>query len=353
MSSARISCISNMYPGPANPDYGIFVADMCRELRIRGHAVRESVIRTRRAGALATPLKYGRLGLRALGAEADVIYAHYLFPTGAVAALAGRARRTPWVLTAHGRDVANLERRALRLASRPGIEGAAALIVVSRYLETELARYDFALPPTHVVNMGVDMERFVPRSRAAARRRLGLEGDGPIVLAVGGLSERKNPLTLIDAFARFFATERSARLVLVGDGPLRHEIDEHVARRGVAGAVLRTGTVGHADVPDWMAAADVLAVVSLVEPLGQVALEALACGRPVVATTVGGCAEVVPAAGPGRHCDPRDPDAIAAALAELIGEAPDPHLCRVAAEPYDLPAQAQRVSEILAGAAAA
>jgi glycosyltransferase involved in cell wall biosynthesis len=101
-----------------------------------------------------------------------------------------------------------------------------------------------------------------------------------------------------------------------------------------------------------MAAADALAMVSTVEPLGQVALEALASGRPVVATRVGGAVEIVPERGAGRHVDPHRPDAIAGALAELIAAGVSPEACRAAAMPHELSRQADRVHDVLAGAAA-
>jgi glycosyltransferase involved in cell wall biosynthesis len=223
------------------------------------------------------------------------------------------------------------------------------VIAVSEYLRDRLTEYNFSLPDTHVVNMGVSLDRFVIQEQRAARKRLHLDGDGPVLLAVGGLTERKNPLVLLRAFRRLFAEEPSARLVFVGDGPLAHEIDLTAANLGVAAAVIRPGSVPHDHVPDWMAASDVLAVVSTVEPLGQVALEALASGRPVVATREGGTREIVPADGPGRHVDPGDPDAIATALSELLSTAPAPETCRAAAKPYALEIQAQRVATILGG----
>ena len=355
MSHAPLAvlCLSNMYPGSADPDYGVFVADMCRELSAQGNSVETAVIASRRAGRLRTPAKYARLGarvgVRARGA--DVIYGHYLFPTGALAAGAGHAHGVPWVLTAHGGDVRNLERRWIRRAARPGIEGAAALIVVSEYLRRGLDSHGFALPPVHVVNMGVSLERFTVRDRAGARTRLRIDGDGPIILAVGGLTERKNPLTLIEAFGEIQAAEPAARLALVGDGPLAGPVDDLAARLGVATSVIRPGAVAHDRVADWMAAADVLAMVSTVEPLGQVALEALACGRPVVATRQGGAVEIVPPSGPGRHVDPADASAIADAIGEILAMAPGPDVCRAAAEPHALETQAGRVAEILGDAA--
>jgi teichuronic acid biosynthesis glycosyltransferase TuaC len=346
-------CLSNMFPGATDPDFGVFVADMCGQLRAQGHPVRETVIRTRAAGPVRTPLKYAGLTARALGSVggADVIYAHYLFPTGAIAAAAGRTRRTPWVVTAHGRDVRHLERSRLRRASRPGIEGAAALIAVSGYLRREIERWGLSLPPVHVVNMGVDLARFAPRGRDDARRRLGIPGDGPLVLAVGGLTERKNPLGLLEAFAVLRRRHPSARLAFVGDGPLGPDLDRRASALGLAGALIRPGAVAHDRVADWMGACDVLAMVSMVEPLGQVALEALASGRPVVCTTVGGCTEIVPAEGAGRHADPGDAPAIADAVGSLLDAAPPADLCRAAAEPHSLAAQGLKVSAILTAAA--
>ncbi len=108
------------------------------------------------------------------------------------------------------------------------------------------------------------------------------------MLAVGGLTARKDPLTLLQAFARVRAERPDARLALVGDGPLAGAVRAGAARLGLADALTMPGALPHEAVPAWFAACDLLSVVSRVEPLGQVALEALASGRPVVATAVGG-----------------------------------------------------------------
>ena len=204
-SAPRVMCLSNMWPGADDPDYGSFVADMCDALRARGLPVETVVIDRRAGGPVRTPAKYGGLAARAARAarRADVIYAHYLFPTGAVAmAAAAGAKGIPYVLTAHGRDVRNLEQPALRRATAPALSRAAGLIAVSHHLAEALRASGLPLPPVHVIDMGVDMERFVPGDRGQARARLGLPAAGPLVLAVGGLTERKNPLGLLQAFAR-------------------------------------------------------------------------------------------------------------------------------------------------------
>jgi glycosyltransferase involved in cell wall biosynthesis len=341
-----------MWPGAADPDYGAFVADMCRALGERGLAVEPVVIDRRARGPARTPLKYAGLAARAARAArgADVIYAHYLFPTGAVAAAAARTAGIPYVLTAHGRDVRNLERATIRRASAPALARAAAVIAVSRWLAGDLRASGLTLPAVHVVDMGVDLQRFAPADRGAARGRLGLPAGEPLVLAVGGLTERKNPLGLLQAFARVRAERPGALLAFVGDGPLAGAVDAGARRLGLEGAVLRPGVLPHAAVADWVAACDVLALVSRVEPLGVAALEGLAGGRPVVATRVGGAHEVVPASA-GRVVDPLDPARVAGALLELIADPPAPEACRAAAVPHGLSRQAGRVAAILERAA--
>ena len=205
----RILCLTNMYPGPGAPDYGAFVRDMCDALEDRGHEIRPAVIDTRARGPLQRPrasTAASTAGAFAGARWADVIYGHYLFPTGAVAAAAGRIGRRPWVMTAHGGDVANLDRTSVRTATAAGLAGAAAVIAVSHYLADRLAASGLRLPPVFVANMGVDMSAFTIRDRAEARSRRGLLPDGPVIVAVGGLTERKDPLTLLLAFAR--AAER-------------------------------------------------------------------------------------------------------------------------------------------------
>ena len=349
----RVLCLTNMWPGPADPDYGAFVADMCAALTRRGLEVDPVVIDRRAHGLARTPAKYASLTARAVkrARRADVIYAHYLFPTGAAADLAARTAGIPFVVTAHGQDVRNLARPSVRRATAGPLRRAAHVIAVSHHLAEELRASGLEVPPLDVVDMGVDLDRFAQRDRAAARARLGLAPAGPLVLAVGGLTDRKNPLGLLQAFARVRAERPDARLAFVGDGPLARAVDAGVRRMGLEAAVLRPGAVPHAAVADWVTACDALAIVSRVEPLGVAALEALAAGRPVIATRVGGTREVVPDPDVGRVVDPADPWAIATAILDVLADPPGAEACRRAAEPHGIDVQAAKVDAILRGAA--
>ncbi|MEX0674952.1 MAG: glycosyltransferase, partial [Gaiellaceae bacterium] len=184
---------------------------------------------------------------------------------------------------------------------------------------------------TEVIGSGVDLERFQPSPRQ--------DGAGPAFLCLGGLTERKNVVRLADAFASL----GEGTLTFVGEGPLR------AALAGRANVRLE-GTVAYDRVPGLIAAADVVCQPSLVEPLGQALLEAMASGRPVVATRVGGPPEfVTPDA--GALVDPMDVDDIAAGMRRAAAlPVPNP-AARAAAEPHDVKEQARRVEEILERAA--
>jgi glycosyltransferase involved in cell wall biosynthesis len=338
-----------MYPGTGDPDYGAFVQEMERALARRGVEIDHAVIDSRVSGVVATPTKYARLFGSAVrrARKCDVLYGHYLFPTGTIAATCGKLVRRPWVLTAHGRDVRNLANPSIRAATGRALRGASAVICVSRYLADELTASGLDLPPLEVANMGVDLNRFVVRDQAEARRRLGLAPDGPVVLACGGLNARKNPLGLLQAFQRVLAARPDARLAFVGDGPQAGALRAGVSRLGLAPSVVLAGAIEHTDVADWMTACDVLVVASLVEPLGVVSLEALASGRGVIATKTGGAVEVVPASGAGRHVDPANPIEVSQAILSLLAEPPMPQTCREIAAAHSVDIQAERVEAVL------
>jgi glycosyltransferase involved in cell wall biosynthesis len=329
-----------MYPGPSDPDYGVFVERLARALEEDGHVVRYAVA-DRRSGSVGKQLGLAGRSLAALrGFRPDVVYAHYLVPAGAIAAGASLVARAPLVVTAHGRDVRNARVRGVAEATRLVVRRASTVVCVSNYLRRELlATIPAAAGKVEVISSGVDLERFAPRDAADARTRLGWDGDDPFFLAIGTLDERKNVVRLADAFARL----GRGSFAFVGDGPLRSALEGRERVRVV-------GRIPHAEVADWVAAADVVCLPSLVEPLGQALLEAMAGERSVVATEVGGPPEfVTPAA--GVLVDPLSVDSIADGL-RRASELPRPNpAARVAAAEHDVRRQARRVADVLARAA--
>jgi glycosyltransferase involved in cell wall biosynthesis len=338
----RVLLVSQFWPGPADPDLGVFVRQVAVELERRGHVVARAVVDRRGAGRAGDARMTARAVRLATGLRPDVVFAHFLAPAGVAGALASVAARAPLVVMAHGQDVRNLRLAPVRAATAAVVRRADAVIANSAFLAAQLAGHlPAAAAKTHVVDCGVDLDAFAPRDQAAARARLGLAGatlEPPVVTFVGGLTERKNVVRLRAALDGTAGT-----LVAVGDGPLRGALAGHPRIR-------LAGAVPHAQVPDWIAAGDLLVLPSLEEPLGQVVLEALAGARSVVATRVGGPAELVPP-GAGALVDPLDVASIRAGL-EAAAALPVPNpAARAAAEPHGLGRQADRMEALLAAAA--
>src|SRR5436305_12417579 len=148
-----------MYPGPADPDLGVFVRGIEEALAARGHVVERAVLDRRRGGKR----KYLTLTAATLRAarrfRPDVVYAHFLVPTGLIA---GLARRAPLVVTAHRPDVRNLGwLPGIGAATRLVVRRAATVIAVSDYLRRELeTKVPDARNKTVVIDSGVDLKRF-------------------------------------------------------------------------------------------------------------------------------------------------------------------------------------------------
>ncbi|HEX8207653.1 MAG TPA: glycosyltransferase [Solirubrobacteraceae bacterium] len=325
--------MSQFWPGADDPDLGAFLVPIVHELERRGHEVEVAAVDRRGAGRKGD----ARLVLDALKGgrrRPDVVFAHFLVPAGLAAAITSRR---PLVVMAHGQDVRNAVasapvRRATALVARR----AHTVIFNSAYLRDQMP---VPVRRSEVIDCGVDLDVFQHAEQAAARDRLGVDGD-PLFLFAGSLIERKNVVRLRDAFEAF---GRGA-LVVLGDGPLRGELD---GRPGIR----CEGRVAHEVVPQYVAAADALVLPSLEEPLGQVLLEAMASERSVVATKVGGPPEfVTPEA--GALVDPLSVESIRDGLAHAASlPTPNP-AARAAAGSHGLLVQVERMEAVLAEAAA-
>jgi UDP-glucose:(heptosyl)LPS alpha-1,3-glucosyltransferase len=209
------------------------------------------------------------------------------------------------------------------------------IAAISRLGADEIARL-YAVPESRltVVYNGVDLARFHPdcreRLRPAAREEAGVPAGAWVALFAGSGFERKGLATAVQGLAAL--GDRASRLLVVGKGDAR-PYRQLAERLGIGGRVAWLGA--RPDVERWYAAADVLVLPTRYEPFGNVHLEALASGLPVVTTTAAGGAEVV-AADRGAVVAPGDPAQLTAALERL--RAADPRglagAARAAAEPF-------------------
>ena len=190
------------------------------------------------------------------------------------------------------------------------------IVAISDRQHEELLKYRVAPDARiRVVPLGLDLGRFEGHDRAGARARLGIDDATVAVVAIGRLVPIKRIDRLIRAFSAAVAGAPEIRLYLVGDGSERSSLEELAASLGVADRVAFAGW--SSDTPTWYAAADVVALTSDREGTPLALIEAAAAGRPVIASDVGGVADIVVDGETGLVFPPDDEDALAAALVRL------------------------------------
>ncbi|KAF1007330.1 MAG: N-acetyl-alpha-D-glucosaminyl L-malate synthase [Luteibacter sp.] len=256
---------------------------------------------------------------RLRGEGYDVLLASWAYPDAVAGAWMARLLGIPHVVKVHGSDLnvqadATLRRPQIRQALR----SAGMVVAVSKALAAKAV--DIGADPERVrtIYNGVDTRLFTPGDRVAARRRLDLPPEAPIVLYVGNLKASKGCHDLARAFPHVTARHHDARLVYVGGGPDRESLERLTGSVCSAPAVRFAGAADHASLADWFRAADVLCLPSHNEGVPNVVLEAMACGTPVVATSVGGIPEVLPPWA-GLLVPPHRPDDLGAALLASLG----------------------------------
>jgi len=321
----RILVISNMYPSEAHPVFGAFVQRQVEALRASGVDVDIVANYQKAAGVIVNLPKYARLTWRALRAARrgayDVIHAHFIYPTSIIGRWSSRVAHTPLVLTAHGNDVDNAATSRLAGPVGKALSSATAVVAVSNYLAGRLAeQFPISLEEIDVIDCGVDTDAFQPIQKADARLVADVPADATVVLFAGHLAESKGIGTLLAAHRRLVAEGRSVLLLVAGDGPMAPDVAAASRDPGVKGLVRAVGEVRHEEMAHWFASADVVCVPSHREGFGLVALEAMACGSPVVASDVGGLPEIIVDGVNGRLVPPADPDRLAAALGQTLSE---------------------------------
>lgn len=265
------------------------------------------------------------------GFDFDVIDAHYYYPDGVAAALLGRWLDRPVTITARGTDI-NLipEHKVPRSLIRWAARQSSASIAVCEALKNEMVSLGMDAERIHVLRNGVDLEHFRPIDRAEARQRTQIP-DGRWLLSVGLLIERKGH----DIPIRALPELPGWSLMIAGDGPLRRELGELARQLGVESRVRFLGAVPQSELPAYYSAADALVLASSREGWANVLLESMACGTPVVASSVWGTPEVVACDAAGVLMPERTAAGLITALRELESRYPGQQRTRAYAEQFD------------------
>ena len=386
----KVLTLTTLYPHAGAPHHGVFVENRLTAMAARGHEVRvvapvpwfpsahprfgayaAHAAAPRREVRRGIPIEHPRYALPprtamsvapsrltkafltaarrliADGFEPDLIDAHYYYPDGVAAAAVAKALGLPFVCTARGTDVNLIPRYpAQRQAVLAATEAAEHTITVADALRDELV--SLGADPHRVTTLrnGVDLDRFSPGDREAARAGLDL-GGGPVIASVGHLTERKGHHLVIGAMEAL----PDATLLIAGTGEEKGALEALAAARGVADRVRFLGAVPHDELARVYRAADVLVLASSREGWPNVLLEAMACGTPCVATPVWGSGEVIATPAAGRLAEDRTEGAVAAALTALLADPPDRAETRRYAEGFGWGPVAEGVEKVWRAAA--
>lgn len=247
--------------------------------------------------------------------KVDCLLAEFAVPAGIVVPVV-QELGLPLVVYCRGYDAsAALARRSGRYNLRRILPRARAVITVAEALARQLAAAGLAHPHTHVLPSGVDTAAFRPGAK-----------ETDLLLFVGRFIPKKAPLQVLRALARLRRRGSAARLVMIGDGPLRGPAETLAAELGIADAVTFAGAGDRATVQDAMARAAILVQPSVMAPDGDteglpsVIQEALAAEAAVVATRHAGIPEIVAHDRNGWLVDDAEPAGLAEALAILLAD---------------------------------
>ena len=237
--------------------------------------------------------------LRALrrAGRLDLLDAHFAYPDGYAATLLGRWLNVRVCITLRGTEARQAHDSALAPLLRRALQSADQVFAVSASLAQVALKLGAAPHQVQVVGNGVDLARFAPIDRDTARAALGLSATVPILVTVGGLCERKGFHRVIAALPALRRKHPELHYLVVGGASPEGDWTErlHALRTdlGLEEAVTFLGPMPPDRLAAVLSAADVFVLSTRNEGWANVLLEAMACGLPVVATDVGGNAEVV------------------------------------------------------------
>lgn len=258
----------------------------------------------------------GRMAARMRADDIDVVHAHQYTPFFYASLAARRSGRRPHVIfTEHGRHYPDVVSWRRRFANRVFFSRLADVTTaVCQFSADALRTIDgFSRKPVLVIPNGIDVDRYdTEESRDRIRSRLGLDPRRRYVTIVARFHPVKDHATLVRAFGLVASRHDDVDLLLVGDGPLRADIERQIATLSLDSRVRLVGV--QRNVADWLHASDIFVLCSVSEAASLTLLEAMACGLPVVVSAVGGNPELVRRDVDGLHVGRGD----AAAFAEVI-----------------------------------
>ena len=244
--------------------------------------------------------------------EFDLIHAHFTWPSGAVAIELKKRFNVPMVITEHTSRTFN---NAVEKKIPQFIQSWKRSDAIIRVKKGDISRFNdvgISLGKVHHIPNGYNHITFVDLDMHTCRNELDLPLNKKIVLNVGNLYDlAKGHKYLIEAMSEVVKNRNDVLCLIVGGGKLEHKLDKQIKSAGLQDYVKLVGGKPHEEIPIWMNACDVFVLPSLRESFGVVQIEAMACGKPVVATYNGGSEEIITSEDYGLLCEPANLDELA------------------------------------------
>jgi len=269
------------------------------------------------------------------GISFDLVHAHYTWPSGAIANLIKDEFDKPFIITEHTSQT--LE-RALRREDRWYIstwKRCDAIIRVRKKDIPLIAETGVPADKLFYVPNGFDAAKFREMDKGLCRKKLNLPESKKLILNVANFySKVKGHEILIKALSKVQLQHEEIYCVLIGDGKLKDRIQKLIVEEKLSDRVLLMGSKPHSEIPAWINAADIFVLPSLSESFGVVQIEAMACGKPVVATMNGGSEEIIISDDYGLLCKPGDPEGLAEKILMALDREWDQEKIRKYAEQF-------------------
>ena len=247
----------------------------------------------------------------------DVACNFWLYPEGYATVAVARRLGIPSVVCAIGSDLNRIADPASRWLTRLTMSRATFVVTKGEHLRQQAIRMGIHARKVRNVLNGCDPSVFHVADRSAARKQLAVDDEAELIVFVGRLDTTKGIVELLDAFASLATRRPNLRLAYVGDGPGGEQLRCKAKELVLEDRVVLTGACPSQKVAQGLAAANVLALPSYTEGCPNVVIEALNCGRPVIATNVGGIPELINATS-GILVAPRDSRALADAIKTAV-----------------------------------
>jgi len=350
----KVLVLTDLFPEPANPNHGIFIYQWAFHLAQKCDLTVYQVIFRERNRLVSDPdlvsfrenfrsnqrfawtqrikiidrfdriwrrsrqfYRLAKADLNPAIREFDIIVGQMGCPGGYAAVRLAKKFGKKSIVGLRGSDVNTyLSRPVLKRFMRRTLNQADRLVTVSAALKTELLRRGYSESKISVIYNGVDETIFHPLDQTESRRKLHLPSEFKYLLFVGALSRRKGIDLLLSAYRKI--NRPDLKLIFIGQGNDKYLIDEFKKEYALSDRILLPGTIPHIQLPIWYAAVDVIVLPSLAEGVPNVILEAVAMGRPVAASAVGGIPEIIVEGKNGYLCQPGDLESLIRALEKAL-----------------------------------